>query len=119
MIRNYPVLEEAERELHMPSMSQSLTGLPSAHSNNSVVESLAIKELPKIQQREYKAVYKAIKATELLIDGKERLNLINMVFWDQTYTLQGAALKCNICDRTARQWHTDFIRLTAIKFGLL
>lgn len=52
-------------------------------------------------------------------DGEERLKFICLVFWDKTHTLEGAAMAVNCSDRTARRWHTDFIKRVARNYGLL
>ena len=65
------------------------------------------------------AVEAAISDTEQLIDGSERLRLIDLVLWKRTHTLQGAALACYVSERTAQEWHRQFIRLVGQKRGLL
>ncbi len=65
------------------------------------------------------AVEAAIKETEQLADGGERLRLIDLVLWKRTHTLQGAALACYVSERTAQEWHRQFIRLVGQKRGLL
>lgn len=37
----------------------------------------------------------------------------------RTHTLQGAALACYVSERTAQEWHRQFIRLVGQKRGLL
>lgn len=64
------------------------------------------------------AVEAAIKETEQLADGGERLRLIDLVLWKRTHTLQGAALACYVSERTAQEWHRQFIRLVGQKRGL-
>lgn len=64
----------------------------------------------RLRLKEREAVGKAVKDTQRLIDGKERLKLIDLVFWKKTKTLDGACLTCFVSKRTGRQWHTDFIR---------
>lgn len=68
---------------------------------------------------ERSAVEAAVKETEQLADGGERLRLIDLVLWKRTHTLQGAALACYISERTAQEWHRQFIRLVGQKRGLL
>lgn len=68
---------------------------------------------------ERSAVEAAVKETEQLADGGERLRLIDLVLWKQTHTLQGAALACYVSERTAQEWHRQFIRLVGQKRGLL
>lgn len=69
--------------------------------------------------REHIAVAEAIAQTSDFPDGQERLTLISLVFWERTHTLEGAAMAVNVSARTARRWHTDFIKLVAKKYGLL
>lgn len=71
-----------------------------------------------LTQRERDAVNRAIEETGGLPDGEMRLKLIDAVFWAQTHTLVGAALKLNICDRVARKWHGQFIHKVGISYGL-
>ena len=68
---------------------------------------------------ELAAVKDAIEETEQMIDGSERIRLIDLVLWKRTHTLQGAALACYVSERTAQEWHRQFIRLVGQKRGLL
>jgi len=69
--------------------------------------------------KEKEAVKAAVSQTEALDNGKDRIALVNMVFWKKTHTLEGAALKVHCSKRTAQEWHRQFIRLVAKNFGLL
>lgn len=69
--------------------------------------------------REYNGVRMAVNETRTLPDGPARLLLVDSVLWKGTHTIQGAALLCHVSERTAAQWHGDFIRLTAVHMGLL
>lgn len=71
------------------------------------------------ESREREAVCRAKEATCALADGKDRLRLVEMVFFKQTHTLDGAAQEIPCSLRTARRWHRDFIRQVAKEFGLL
>lgn len=68
---------------------------------------------------ELAAVKDAIEETEQLVDGAERLRLIDLVLWKRTHTLQGAAMAVYVSERTAQEWHRQFIRLVGQKRGLL
>ena len=70
-------------------------------------------------EREFQAVNSAIMATKTYKDGEIRLQMLTLIFWKQSHTLQGAALKVHVSGRTARRWHTEFIRLVASFYGLL
>lgn len=76
-------------------------------------------ELNRVSLLENIAVRKAVNETRAMQDGEERLKFIRLVFWDKTRTLEGAAMAVNCSDRTARRWHTDFIKCVARNYGLL
>jgi hypothetical protein len=76
-------------------------------------------ELHGVALLENNAVRKAVSETRSMQDGEERLKFIRLVFWDKNHTLEGAAMAVNCSDRTARRWHTDFIKCVARNYGLL
>lgn len=74
------------------------------------------KELSGIAMREYEAVKRAVEETAQMPDGQERLRVIDLVLWKQTHQIAGAAMVIPCSERTAAQWHGDFIRLVADNF---
>lgn len=78
-----------------------------------------MRELPEINRKEMDAVREAIEETRNLKTGNERLKIIRLVFWDRSHTVTGAAMQIPCSDRTAREWHRDFIYLVAQKYGLI
>ena len=77
-----------------------------------------VSQLPLARQREYEAVRQAIAATERMTAGRDRLRVIDLVFWKQSHDLEGAALTIPCSYRTARRYHSDFIRLVGFCYGL-
>ena len=69
--------------------------------------------------RERMAVQKAIDETERMEDGKERLQLVEMVYFRRTHTLAGAARMIPCSYTTAQRYHAQFVKLVARNFGLL
>lgn len=65
------------------------------------------------------AVQRAIDQTMKMDNGQDRLRVVDLVFFKQTHTLEGAALMVPCSERTARRWHTEFIKLVAKEYGLL
>lgn len=65
------------------------------------------------------AVQRAIDQTLELENGKERMQVIELVFFRQTHTLEGAAMMIPCSERTARRWHAEFIKLVAREYGLM
>lgn len=120
MIRRYPELCARQEELRRTKMSPNLTGMPGAHGQISdPVADAALRELPEINRRELEAVRQAIEETRALPNGEERLEMVKLVFWKKTHTLEGAAMTCNVSYITARRWHGEFIKDVARAFGLL
>lgn len=120
MIHRYPELCVRQEELRRTRMSPNLTGMPSAHGQTSdPVADAALRELPEINCRELEAVRQAIDETLTMPNGKERLEMVRLVFWKKTHTLEGAAIKCHVSYVTARRWHGEFIRLVGKTFGFL
>lgn len=113
MIRDFPYLKERYDALHEQSVTASTSGMPGGMCVSRGTENIAIRELPKPNQLEYDAVKRAIAVTERLKTGKDRMKLVDLVFWKQSHTLQGAAMKVNISYDTAVGYHRDFIMLTA------
>jgi len=101
------------------SITASITGMPHGSNVSRTTEAAAIRELPTNSQREYEAVRMAIEATEHYRDSRDRLEVIKLVLWDRSHTLEGAALQIPCSWITAARWHGDFIRLVAKNYGLL
>lgn len=119
MIRRYPSLKEEYADLHRQSVTQSYTGMPGGGGSGRTVEEIALRELPTTKQREYEAVRRAVAATERMKNSCDRLKVIDLVFWKQTHTLEGAAMMIPCSYRTARRYHEDFIKLVASAYGLM
>jgi hypothetical protein len=119
MIRQYPALCDALAELHGTSVTAHYDGVREAVGPSRTTELAAIRELPTVEQREYEAVRRAIERTERLSNGRDRLRVIRLVFWDRTHNLAGAALTVPVSYDTAQNWHCQFIRLVASNYGLL
>ena len=120
IIRRYPTRLAKYKEMHYPSMSFTLTGLPSAKNNISDPTSCtALRELSPIQQKEFEAVHKAVEKTIRTPNGKDKIKLIELVYWRQSHTLMGAAMQIPCADVTAWRWHGEFIREVAKNFGLM
>lgn len=118
VLRSYPMLQ---RELDA-IRSQSVTARYNAAGGGSgpgrSTEQTALRELPPQRMREYEAVRAAIQKTGHMRDGKIRNDLIRLVYFRKRYNLTGAAWACHVSDRTARQWHGDFLRMVAANLGL-
>ena len=74
------------------------------------------KELDGTALAEFKAVEAAIESTSRRRDGEARMAVVNMVLIKGTHKIPGAAMMIPCSERTAVQWHGDFIREVAANF---
>ena len=70
----------------------------------------------RVNENEKRAIEAAINQTLMLDMGKERVSVIDMVYFKKTHTLVGAAIKINCSERTAQRYHGDFIRAVASNY---
>lgn len=119
IIREYPNYCRELESIREQKIIANYSATAHGSGVSKPVEKLALRELPKVEQKRYKAVVGAIRKTKRLKDGEERLRLIEMVFWKKTHTLQGAAMVCNVSYGTAKRWHKEFIISTALCYGEL
>lgn len=120
IIRAYPAHRAELAALREQPTTPTYTATGHGSSVRRAAEDTALAELPPLEMREYIAVEKAIQTTlKTCRDGTERMRLIELVFFKQSHTLQGAAMVCNISYGTAKNWHNRFIETTARNFGLL
>lgn len=73
-------------------------------------------ELDGTALAEFKAVEAAIESTIRRRDGEARMAVVNMVLIKGTHKIPGAAMMIPCSERTAVQWHGDFIREVAANF---
>ena len=78
-----------------------------------------LRAYPKnVTQGEQDAIESAIEATLELVDGKDRIKIIDLVFFKGGKSLAGAAMQVPCSIETAQKYHADFIRLVGEKRGL-
>ena len=71
----------------------------------------------EVNEYERIAIETALSETKKMIDGAHRVKVIELVFFKDTHTLQGAALNIPCDYETAKRWQQQFIRLVAKSFG--
>ena len=119
MIRAYPSLKKEYDDLHEQSVTPNLSGMPGGGEVSRGTENIALRELSGPNQAEYDAVRKAIAITEHMRTGADRLKLMDLVFWKNSHTLQGAAMVIHVSYETAVEYHRDFIMVAAYFRGLV
>lgn len=119
IIRQYPRRKADYDELHRQSITPTLSGMPGGSDISRKTETTAAKELPRVEQKEYDAVRRAVETTQRLKNGFERIEIINLVYWKKSHTLEGAAFKVGYSYDRVKQMNNEFIRLVAGYYGLL
>lgn len=110
IIRSYPALcRKAESVGDIPCTPAY--GASGGHSGGSPVERAIVDRLTDKEQRRYDAVRAAISETEVMKHGRQRMELIDRVYWKRSHTLYGAAMCAPVSERTAHTWNAEFIRL--------
>ena len=86
--------------------------------NSRKTETVALRELPPMEERALEAVRSALEATEMLQDGKHRLGLIRVYWWSGRHrSLLDAASVVHLTERTARRWNAAFVWTVAMEMG--
>ena len=118
VIRSYPELREELMDLQSQRTTRDITAVAGSNSLTRNTENAALKQLPPARQAEYDAISKAIEQTQRLRNGKDRLALIEKVYWKQSHTLEGAAYALGYSYDRAKQLHREFVRLVGFNRGL-
>lgn len=118
LVRTYPELKQEHDALQGQRITADTTRIPGGTSMSRSTESAALRQLPPARQADYDAVTKAIERTSRLKTGPERLKLIDMVFWKQSHTLDGAAFALGYSYENGRRFHQEFLRLVGFYRGL-
>ena len=115
-IRDYP---DKREELAIMRSAKPSDGMPRSKEPTRTTENAALTGFQGWRGVEYNGVYEAIEETKRQMNGNTILRIIDLVFWRQSHTLQGAAAEAHVAYDTAAKYHGDFIRLVAKKMGLL
>lgn len=81
--------------------------------------SVRVKDLPTNRQREYEAVRRAILYTQLRPGAYQRMQLVDLLFWQRGNKLFGVAQKIHVSYPTAKRYSAEFIRLVGANYGFL
>ena len=120
IIKEYPQLE---KEMAKP-LEQRLSISFDARSGGKIsdpTQTCVIHDLPPKKQRKYDAVTYAILKTRLTHPetAKDRLKIIDLVYFRQSHTIEGAAMKVPCHRNAAGKWQGDFIKLVAEELDLV
>lgn len=110
IIRSYPALCRKAESVGSTPCTPAY-GASGGHSGGgSPVERAVVDRLTDKEQRRYDAVRAAISETEAKKHGRQRMELIDRVYWKHSHTLYGAAMCVPVSERTAKRWSAEFVR---------
>ena len=119
LTKKYPELKMEYDDLHRQNIAANTAQIRCGSGSTSrTTESSALRKLPPAKQADYDAVAKAIEQTKRLKTGQERLQLIDMVYWKKSHTLDGASYAIGYSYEQAKLYHRDFLRLVGFNRGL-
>ena len=118
LTRAYPALKKDLDALHVQNVTAGDIRIHGAGGTSRSTENVAIRQLSPARQADYDAVTKAIEYTKRLKTGTERLKLIDMVFWKQSHTLDGASYAIGYSYDQGKTFQRDFLRLVGFNRGL-
>lgn len=119
VLRDYPVYKRLEREAHSQKITAQFNKGRGGGGASRTTETAALRTgLTRQQQRELEAVEKAAKTTRRGPDGKIRMKVVELVYFRDTHTIEGAAQHVHVCYNTAWKWSDSFIRLVGKNLGL-
>lgn len=112
VIQEYPILLEKEKQLWQTSVTARYNGMPGGGGISNPTADAVENTLSEHDQRELDAVRAAIRETERYCDGTSRIKVVRLTRWDKTHTIAGAAMQLDppVSERTAAQYHGDFVR---------
>lgn len=118
-LKAYPALIAQKDALQRQKIIAKYSPDPRAGGSTRATENAALKDLPPGEAAIVDAISSALDEISRRRDGDEIIRLIDLVYFRQTHTLQGAALSLAMSERTAQRKNGDFIQLTAKKLGYL
>lgn len=96
----------------MGKITPTYNGMPGATEASRKTEILALRELPLNDRRDLEAVRTALRVLERQNKNADlRYQLIDIVYWRRTHSVEGAAMRIHISQDTAREWDQEFIKL--------
>ncbi|MEA4922176.1 MAG: hypothetical protein VB031_02275 [Eubacteriaceae bacterium] len=121
IIRDYPRLRAEINRIREPRVTSRMGGSGGGSGISNPTMDAVIHDLPPREQKKYDAVENAIERTEQLHPDtvKERMMIIDLVYWRQTHTIEGAAMRVPCHRNVAGNWQAEFIRIIADELELV
>lgn len=120
IVRRYPMMRREYDEAMQQKITPAYAEMTRSSDATRTTElSVACAAPSSGSVAELEAVQKAIDSIATTENGDEIIKIIDMLFWKQTHTLQGAALNMHLSYNTAKRRYEAFLKSVAYYRGLL
>jgi len=116
---DYYRYKDIERQAHTQRVTAQYNKGRGGSGATRTTENAALRNgLTRQQEIELQAIEKALRTTRRGPDGKIRVRIMEMVYFRNTHTIEGAAQQVHVSYSTAWRWTDNFVRLVGKNLGL-
>lgn len=113
-LRAYPRLKQQYEAPNVAVTARYAEGACRDSTPGRTTETAALERLYDGDYKIYLAITEAVKETEQMTNGRDRLRLIELIYWKRYWkTIEGAAYEVGYSKSRAEDFHGEFIRLVA------
>lgn len=113
-LRAYPRLKRQYEAPNVAVTARYAEGVGQGSDPGRTTETAALERLYDGDYKIYLAITAAVKETEQMTNGRDRLRIIELVYWKRYWkTIEGAAYEVGYSTQRAKEIHGEFIRLVA------
>lgn len=113
-LRAYPKLKQRYETPDVALTARYAEGVGHDSAPGRTTETAALERLYDEDYQIYLAITAAVKETEQMTNGRDRLRLIELIYWKRYWkTIEGAAYDVWYSKSRAEDFHGEFIRLVA------
>ncbi len=113
-LRAYPRLKQRYEMPDVALTARYAEGVGHDSTPGRTTETAALERLCDGDYKIYLAITEAVKETEQMTNGRDRLRLIELLYWKRYWkTIEGAAYEVGYSTQRAKEIHGEFIRLVA------
>lgn len=113
-LRAYPRLKQRYEMPDVALTARYADGVGHDSAPGRTTEMAALQRLYDGDYKIYLAITEAVKETEQMTNGRDRLRIIELIYWKRYWkTIEGAAYEIGYSKSRAEDFHGEFIRLVA------
>lgn len=113
-LRAYPRLKQQYGVPNVAVTAKYAEGVNHDSSPGRTTETAVLERLYDGDYKIYLAITEAVKETEQMTNGRDRIRIIELIYWKRYWkTIEGAAYEVGYSTQRAKEIHGEFIRLVA------